>query len=102
MNAKVKVIAAVAVVQLIVLALFAQHRNRGFSHDPVYQITGRVMQVNADRIVIRAQLPDRGTFVVFQTIETQFWGAVRVGDTVAIDYKMVAVKVTPVGPPRSR
>lgn len=102
---KPKLIAAIIALQLVVLMVFAQTRSRQrppFTHTTVYQITGRVIQVNADTIVLRARKPDRGNFVVYYFNDTRFTSPVSVGDTVTIDYKMAAVTITPVGTPRSR
>lgn len=100
MKMKIKVIGAIAAVAVIVGTAFGQ--SPLLTHNPIYHVTGRVIQMNADTIVIRGRSPDRGNFVVYHTPDTRFQGSVRVGDTVTIDYKMAAVNITPVGSPRSR
>lgn len=91
MNAKLKVLAAIAAVQLIVPTVFAQN--------PIYQVTGRIVQLNSGMIVVRS---GSQRLVILQNKDTKVWGPFRVGDIVTIDYRMVATNIQPVGPPRRR
>jgi hypothetical protein len=124
MNAKLKLIAALAAVQMIVPAIFAQPRGTVVVPAPtvvvpgqtvvapspvvlssMYEITGRVLEINPSRIVIRTRGPERTDWVILRREDTRFWAQVRVGDTVSIKYNMMATDVTPVVPlvaPRHR
>lgn len=94
MNAKLKLIAGMAALQLIVPTVFA---------DPpvpvpgaTFQITGRVLAATPRNIVIRSRGPNAGDWVILRRDDTRVWSPFRVGDTVTVKYNMMATDVTPV------
>lgn len=91
MNAKVKVIAALAALQLLVPTVFAQ--------TAIYQITGRVMELSDTKIVI---VSNHQRMIILRNNETKVVGPMRIGSVVTIDYKMTARIVQVVGTPRMR
>jgi hypothetical protein len=91
MNAKVKVMAAFAALQLLVPTVFAQ--------GAIYQITGRVMELSDTKIVI---VSNHQRLVILRNDETRIVGPLRIGNVVTIDYKMTARIVQVVGTPRMR
>jgi hypothetical protein len=97
MNAKVKLIAAIAALQLIVPAVFAQPV---VTLNSIYTITGRVIQVDPRTIVIRSRGPVSGDFVILRRENTRFYSQVRPGDLVTIKYNMMATDVSLAAPER--
>jgi hypothetical protein len=97
MNAKVKLMAAIAGLQLIVPTVFAQ---------PVpvagatFQITGRVTQVDPRSIVIRSRGANPGDWVILRREDTRFYSQIRPGDVVTIKYNMMATDVVLDATPR--
>jgi hypothetical protein len=102
MNAKVKVLAAIAAVQLMVPMVFAQGpvviQGPAIVEGSVYQITGRVIEVDPSRIVIRSRGANAGEWVILRRNDTRFYAQVRPGDMVSIKYNMMATDVTPLVP----
>jgi hypothetical protein len=94
MNAKLKVLAALAAVQLLVPTVFAQ--------SSIYQITGRVVAVDSTKIILQS---NHQQWVILRNDETKIVGPMRLGSIVTIDYKMLARIVQAVSvpvPPRLR
>jgi hypothetical protein len=99
MNAKVKVVAAIAALQLIVPTVFAQRAI--IAMNSVYQVTGRVVEVDPSRIVIRSRGTNPGDWVLLRREDTRFWAQVQPGDLVTVKYNMMATDVTPMAPVRT-
>ena len=106
MNAKVKVVAAIAALQLIVPMAFTQGPIVAIP-EAAYQVTGRVLEVTPRTIVIRGTYPNRRDWVIMRREDTRFSSQIRPGDMVNINYNMMATDVrlvtpVPVMPPRVR
>jgi hypothetical protein len=91
MNAKIKLIAAIAALQLIVPAVLADPPR------PVpgsgYQITGRVIYADPRSITLRTRGPNPSDFVILRREDTRFYSQIRPGDIVTIVYNMMATDV---------
>ena len=82
MNTKIKLLAAIAALQLIAAPVFAAGKT--------YQVTGPVVEINDQAIVVQ-----KGSekWEIARTADTKLKGTPKVGDKVTVYYTMTAASI---------
>lgn len=82
MNTKLRLLAAIAAFQLVTSPVFAATKS--------YQVTGPVVEVNDQSIVVQK---GNEKWEIARTADTKLQGTPKVGDKVTVNYTMTATSI---------